>query len=208
MSIFCVALTGGLAGGKSLTADFFAARGVAVVDADEIAHNLSGPKGKAIPALRKALGAWAIDDNDSMKRDLVRKRAFADIDIRRLLESVLHPPVRAEMVRLLAEVQNAPYAMAVIPLLFETNMLNEMIHRVLVVDCEKETQITRASRRPGLSLDDITAILAAQVGRDKRLAMADDVINNDGDKTQLEVAVEKLHQNYIKLAQNQKREGK
>ena len=90
MSIFCVALTGGLAGGKSLAADFFAARGVAVVDADEIARQLSGPKGKAIPALRKALGDWAIDDNDSMKRDLVRKRVFADIDIRRLLESVLH----------------------------------------------------------------------------------------------------------------------
>ena len=64
------------------------------------------------------------------------------------------------------------------------------------------------SRRPGLSLDDITAILAAQVGRDKRLAIADDVINNDGDKTQLEAAVEKLHQSYIKLAQNQEREEK
>ena len=195
--MYCVALTGGIASGKSLAAEFFAARGAAIYDSDDIAREISTPGGVAIPAIRQRLGDWAIDDNGGLHRVLVRQRVFADADLRLLLESVLHPLIRSEMLRRLAANDSAPYALAVIPLYFETNTFSDFIRRVLVVDCPQEIQIKRSEQRDGLTKKEILMILAAQADRNKRLAGADDVINNDDDKIHLESEVDKLHRIYV-----------
>ncbi len=198
---FCVGLTGGLASGKGVVAELFAELGADIVDADEIARELTVAGGGAMPAVRRKLGEWAADESGALRREEVRARIFADAGLRARLEAVLHPRIRAGMLRRIAAGKGA-YCVAVVPLLFESGMLLGEVSRAVVVDCPRKTQIARALRR-GWSGAQIAAILAAQLPCGKRRALADDSINNGSDAAPPLERVRRLHQMYLRLSQQQ-----
>lgn len=199
MKRFTVGLTGGIGSGKSSVARLFADRGVSVIDADELAHELTGPRGAAMPAIRAAFGPQAVDANGALDRSRMRAIAFADPAARQRLESVLHPMIRAETERRAAQT-TGPYIMLMIPLLVESGEARERCARVLVVDCPEEEQIRRVVLRNNLQREEVAAIMATQASRAARLAQADDVIDNGGDPSQLPPQVEALHERYLWLA--------
>jgi len=193
-----VALTGGIGSGKSTVAELFAAHGVPIVDADVLARELTAPGGAALPAIRAAFGAWAIDADGGLDRAAMRERIFADASLRARLEALLHPEIRARMLTRLADL-HAPYVLLVIPLLFETGQ-QELADRVLLVDVPEAVQIARVRARSGLSEAQVRAILAAQVTRARRLAGADDLIDNSGTRAALGPRVDALHRAYLAWA--------
>jgi dephospho-CoA kinase len=193
---FTVALTGGIGSGKSAVAERFAALGAGIVDTDVIAHGLTAPGGAAMPAIAAAFGASFVAADGSLDRARMRSHVFDDPAARRRLEAILHPMIRSE-----AEAQRSalrtPYAMMVIPLLVESGDPRGRFDRVLVVDCSPETQVRRVMARSGLAREVVEAILAAQATRAERLAMADDVIDNEGALSALDDAVSALHDRYL-----------
>ncbi len=200
---FTVGLTGGIGSGKSVVADLFARRGVAVIDTDEIAHELTRPGGEAIEAIRTAFGASSIGADGALDRDGMRKLVFGDAAARKSLEGILHPLIRKESARRSARTRS-PYAILVVPLLVEGGVDRSRYSRVLVVDCTEEQQVERAMRRSGLSEKEVRAILAAQATREQRLARADDVIDNSGTPEALERQVSHLDEKYLTLAAQSK----
>jgi len=195
-----VGLTGGIGSGKTTVADLFGALGVPLIDTDLIAHRLTGPGGAAMPAIRDAFGAPVIAADGRLDRAAMRELAFADPAARSRLEAILHPMIRAETVRGIAQAAAAPYAIVVVPLLVESGSWHQWLDRVLVVDCPVQTQIERVMRRSALARAQVEAIVAAQASRERRLAAADDVVDNDGDAAGLEPQVRELHARYLALA--------
>ncbi len=200
---FTVGLTGGIGSGKSVVADLFARHGVAVIDTDEIARELTRPGGEAIEAIRTAFGASSIGADGALDRDGMRKLVFGDAAARKSLEGILHPLIRKESARRSARTRS-PYAILVVPLLVEGGVDRSRYSRVLVVDCTEEQQVERAMRRSGLSEKEVRAILAAQATREQRLARADDVIDNSGTPEALERQVSHLDEKYLTLAAQSK----
>ena len=198
---YTVGLTGGIGSGKSAVASLFAARGIAVIDTDEIAHELTRKEGAAIDPIRAAFGASIIGADGALDRPRMRALAFGDEAQRRKLEAILHPLIREEGARRLQRTSSA-YVVMVVPLLVEGEGDRSRYDRVLVVDCPEGKQLERVMRRSGLAERDVRAILAAQVSREKRLAIADDVIDNSGPIEALDPQVARLHEKYLTLARN------
>ena len=199
-SPYCVGLTGGVGSGKSTVAGLFAALGVAVIDTDQIAHEITQAGGAAMPALRAVFGPDMIGPDGGLDRARMRKLVFADSESRRRLESILHPLILAEARRRIVASAGSPYALLVVPLLVETGAYRQLVDRVLVVDCDETQQLQRTASRPGLSEADARAIMGAQASRADRLACADDVLDNRADVLALRRQVESLHQRYLALA--------
>ncbi len=174
-----VGLTGGIGSGKSTVAARLAALGAAVVDTDAIARALSAPGGAAIPALREAFGDAAIDARGALDRDHMRALAFGDPAVRRRLEAILHPLIGAEAERQAAAAGTRAIVFDV-PLLAESARWRARVRRVLVVDCTEATQVERVARRPGWSADAARRVIAQQATRERRRAVADAVVFNDG----------------------------
>lgn len=200
-SRFIVGLTGGIGSGKSTVADLFAARGVSLVDTDVIAHALTGPQGQAMPAIESTFGRSMLAPDGRLDRAAMRTLVFSDKQARRRLEAILHPMIRAESMRQIAAATGC-YAMLVVPLLVESGDWRERAHRLLVVDCPRETQIARVIARSRLGREQVEAILAAQASREARLAAADDVIDNAGGPETLAGQVGALDAIYRQLAAN------
>lgn len=194
-----VGLTGGIGSGKTTVADRFAALGVTLVDTDLIAHALTGPGGAAMAAIADTFGPSVIAADGRLDRAAMRHLAFSDPLARKRLEAILHPMIRAESDRQLAQATSA-YAILVVPLLVEGGKPRDRVNRVLVVDCSADTQIDRVMQRNALPRDQVLAILAAQASREQRLAAADDVIDNDGPPDTLDARVRALHERYLSLA--------
>lgn len=196
---FLVGLTGGIGSGKSAAASLFEALGAAVVDTDAIAHELTAPGGAAIESIRSAFGDGVIDARGALDRAAMRRKVFADASAKARLEAILHPMIRAEADRRSAAAR-APYVVLVVPLLVESGGYRSRVQRVAVVDCPEEVQVARVMSRSGLSAEEARAIMSAQVSREQRLAVADDVIDNGGDLAALRPQVEALHRRYLEMA--------
>ncbi len=196
---FLVGLTGGIGSGKSAASSLFESLGAAVVDTDVIAHELTAPGGAAIESIRNAFGDEVIDARGALDRAAVRRKVFADASAKARLEAILHPMIRAEADRRSAAAR-APYVVLVVPLLVESGGYRSRVRRVAVVDCPEEVQVARVMTRSGLSAEEARAIMAAQVSREQRLAVADDVIDNGGDLAALRPQVEALHRRYLEMA--------
>ena len=194
-----VGLTGGIGSGKSRAADAFAALGADVIDTDAIAHQLTAPGGAALGAIVETFGPDVLDANGAMDRSRMRQRVFRDPADRQRLEAILHPMIRIESQRRVAAA-TAPYVVLVVPLLVESPGYRDRVQRVLVVDCPEEKQLERVGARSKLAPADVQRIIAAQVPRARRLAAADDVIDNSGDIEALEAQVLGLHRRYLELA--------
>ena len=203
MKPYTVGLTGGIGSGKSAVAGLFARRGVAVIDTDEIAHELTRPEGEAVEAIRAAFGAGLIGADGALDRDGMRKLVFASAGARKKLEGILHPLIRKESALRRARAKS-PYVILVVPLLVEGGVDRSRYARVLVVDCTEGQQVERAMRRSSLSEAEVRAILAAQATREQRLARADDVLDNSGTPEALERQVSNLNEKYLTLAARSK----
>ena len=193
-----VALTGGIGSGKTSVSNRLAELGAAVIDTDLIAPAPPRRGCEAMPAIAAAFGPGVIAADGSLDRPAMRRLAFADPPARRRLEAILHPLIRARLAEDLRQVE-APYAVLVIPLLFETGW-TEIADRILVVDLPEDQQIARVMRRNGLSAAEVRQILATQVSGATRRAGADDLIENDGDLEALWRQTDLLHRNYLRLS--------
>lgn len=191
-----VGLTGGIGSGKSAAADRFAAHGATVVDTDAIAHALTAPGGVAIPHIAAAFGPDMITADGRLDRERMRALVFAEVDARRRLEAILHPMIRSESERRCATAPGR-YVILAVPLLIESGSYRDRCDRICVVDCPEALQIARVRARSGLTEEQVRAILAAQIGREARLAAADDVIDNGGTLDDLSRQVDALHQSYM-----------
>lgn len=196
---YAVGLTGGIGSGKSTVAERFAARGIVVIDADTAAHSLTSPNGAAIAAIRDAFGATFIDASGALARARMRERAFSDPDAKRRLEAILHPMIR-DVCERQREAAASPYVLLVVPLLFESGNWQTRVQRTLVVDCSEAIQMKRVMRRSGLSAEAVRAIMANQIAREARLALADDVIDNSGAPSALDASIAALHERYLHAA--------
>ena len=198
VSDIVIGLTGGIGSGKSTVADLFAAQGVAVVDTDLIAHDLTGPAGAAMPEILAAFGDSVRQPNGGLDRVAMRRQVFADPQMRQRLEGILHPRIRSEAERR-CRLATTPYVLLVVPLLIESGAYRDRVRRVLVVDCDEATQVARVVARSGLSPDEVRRIIATQLARAERLAVADDVIVNMAGVAALEPQVLAMHERYLRL---------
>ncbi len=200
MRSLVVGLTGGIASGKSAATAAFAALGVPILDADEIARALVAP---GEPALQAIADRWPDCVRDgALDRAKMREQVFQDAQARRELENLLHPLVFQTITRRLNTIA-APYTVVAVPLLAETGR-RDFYDRVLVVDVDAGLQLQRLQQRDGNSLELATAILAAQASREARLVVADDVLDNNDALAWLQFQVHALDGHYRRLAVNAK----
>jgi len=192
-----IGLTGGIASGKSTVADLFVELGAAVIDADVIAREVVMPGQPGLNEIRQAFGEQVISDDGRLNRAVMRQLVFADDDARKQLEAILHPRIREEMVRQ-AEAAGGEYQIVVVPLL-AASPLRYFVDRILVVDCDEDTQISRLLTRDAESEEQARRILAAQTSREERLSIADDIIDNDASLDALRSQVAALHKSYLKF---------
>ena len=202
MTGLVIGLTGGIGSGKSAVADCFARQGVPVVDTDALAHELTAPSGGAISALRQAFGNGMLTAEGALDRVAMRRLAFSDVEARKRLEAILHPMIldlaKARCHAHLAS--GAPYVMVVVPLLLESGADRDWLSRVAVVDCDDETRMQRVMRRSHLDREEVERIMATQVDRQARLAVADDVIQNTGSLDDLAGVVGALDEKYRSIS--------
>jgi dephospho-CoA kinase len=194
-----IGLTGGIGSGKSAAADEFGRLGATIVDTDVIAHELTGPGGGAMPEIARQFGKAFVEASGAMDRKRMRDLVFSDAEEKQRLEALLHPLIRAESARRIADAAG-PYVVHVVPLLVESPAHRERVARVLVVDCPEDVQIARVRQRSNLPEAQVRRIIAAQIQRERRLAAADDVIDNSGDIAALHKQVRTLHEKYLALA--------
>lgn len=199
MSGFVVALTGGVAAGKSAVEDRFRALGVGVHDADRAAREVIEPETPGLAAIVEAFGGEVLGADGRLDRPSMRRRIFADRDARHTLEAIIHPRVR-QWLRDRANDDPGPYCILAIPLLVENLAHYRWVDRVLVVDVDPQEQVRRLIRRDGVDEALARRMLASQASREQRLAIADDVIDNGGPEDALDEQVRTLHARYLALA--------
>lgn len=202
-----IGLTGGIASGKSTVADMFAELGATIIDTDVIAREVVAPGQPALDEIAAAFGASIIDDDGYLDRGALRKLVFADDAARQRLEAIVHPRIQDETRRQSSQAEarhrltnqaRGHYQIIVVPLLIKSN-LKDLVDRVLVVDCDEETQIRRLTARDAESEDQARRMLGAQSSREERLAIADDVIQNDDNLARTLDQVTALHEIYRSL---------
>ena len=201
MAAFCVGVTGGVASGKSEVTRRFEALGVTVADADLAARAAVAAGSDGLDEVVAVFGDEVLDAQGGLDRAAMRRRVFSDPDARRHLEAIVHPRVRA---LLAAQCEQAPgaYAIAAIPLLAEGGGREAYpwLQRILVVDVPVGVQRARVMARDRVEAELAERMIAAQATRAARLAIADDVIVNDGPLEALDRHVADLDRRYRALA--------
>lgn len=193
-----IALTGGIASGKSTVADAFAALGVPVIDSDALAREIVAPGTPGLADVVARFGTAILQADGTLDRRRLRAIVFEDAAARADLEALTHPRIRALMAERAASA-GGPYQIHMIPLLVEGGRAREF-DRVLVVDCPESLQLERLMRRDGMTAEAARAMLAAQAPRAARRALADDLLVNDGDRATVAAAVARLHADYLRRA--------
>lgn len=201
MSVFVVGLTGGIASGKSEVTRRFEALGIRVADADLAARDAVAIGSDGLADVVDMFGASVLAADGSLDRPAMRLRVFNDPDARKRLEGIIHPHVR-ELLHATCVNAGTPYAIAAVPLLAESGgrKAYAWLQRILVVDVPQEMQLQRLLRRDGIDEHLAARMMAVQASRQQRLAIADDVLVNDGPLDQLQAHVMALDRLYRTLA--------
>ncbi|MDR2710008.1 MAG: dephospho-CoA kinase [Burkholderiales bacterium] len=194
-----IGVTGGIGCGKSTVAQAFAALGIETLDADDLTHAVSAPEGSAYTDIVALFGHASVQPDGTLNRAFIRQQAFTDPVLRNKLEAVVHPRVGEETTRRIAQWRGS-YGLWIVPLLLEKPRLRERADRILVVDCPETQQIARIAASRGLHESEIRAIMATQCSRDRRLMLADDIIDNSGSPENLTPQVARLDRLYRELA--------
>ena len=193
-----VGLTGGIGSGKSAASQWFETQGINVVDADIAAREIVEKGQPALAQIQSAFGDWVLLESGELNRKALRGHIFQHPFARQQLEEITHPAIRQSIIVQL-EQANSPYVILVSPLLFETNQ-HLLTQRTLLIDASIELQIQRASQRDGQSVAQIENIIQAQMPRDRKLDLADDIAINDGHLEHLYTQLQKLHLHYLELS--------
>jgi dephospho-CoA kinase len=173
-------LTGGIGSGKSTVAALLAQRGAFVIDADALSRACTLSGGSAMPDIVRTFGRDFLNADGALDRQRMRDHVFAHPEARRTLEAIIHPQVRAQVLRLVAA-SSARCLVFDVPLLVESAHWRHPMDRVVVVDCSHATQMRRVSQRNGWDTAAIEAVIRSQSPRTQRLAVADVVLSNDTD---------------------------
>lgn len=195
---FVLGLTGGIGSGKSAASQWFESQGIAIVDADIVAREVVDIGQPALQQIQQAFGDWVLLENGSLNRRALREHIFQSPEARKTLENITHPAIRTSIIQQLHAAQS-PYAILVSPLLFETNQ-HELTQHTLLIGAAIELQIQRASQRDGQNVEQIQKIIAAQMPREQKCAMADDIVLNDGELEHLYAHLTPLHEKYLQMA--------
>jgi len=195
--MFIIGLTGGIGSGKSAAAKILTELGLKVIDLDQITHELMRPGELGYIEIKKEFGEKYIDTKGAIDRKLLREEIFSSFDLKKRIESILHPIIFEECNKQLNLLKHENYIVLVIPLLFETKNYISLIDESLLIDCDLETQIERVIKRDSISKTLANRIIKNQMNREKKQLLADKVIFNDGNinhlKTQLDSYYKKLH---------------
>ncbi|AUV85207.1 dephospho-CoA kinase [Vibrio campbellii] len=195
---FVIGLTGGIASGKTTVANLFKQQfKIDIVDADIVAREVVEPGTPGLNAIIEHFGADIVRDDQMLDRAKLRERIFSNPEEKTWLNGLLHPMIREKMIEDLEQV-TSDYALLVVPLLVE-NKLDSLCDRVLVVDVDPQTQISRTVKRDNVSEEQAKAILASQAFREQRLALADDVVKNNPDDPDLLLQITDLHEKYLAM---------
>tara|TARA_X000000368_G_scaffold70356_1_gene51030 strand:+ start:67 stop:663 length:597 start_codon:yes stop_codon:yes gene_type:complete len=196
-----VGLTGGIGSGKSAAGKYFNELGIDIIDADDISRSILDNNIKARKLFLENFGNNFLDKNNKIDRDLLRSEIFKNPDKKDLLESIIHPIVKEEISKFI-EQSNSIYKIIMVPLIFETNSQN-FYNKIIVVDCDINHQIDRASKRDNKSKKDIENIIKNQATREERLSIADEIILNNSTIEDLKAEVIKVHQKLLGMNINE-----
>ncbi|QLK45906.1 dephospho-CoA kinase [Vibrio owensii] len=195
---FVIGLAGGIASGKTTVANLFKQQfKIDIVDADIVAREVVEPGTPGLNDIIEHFGADIVRDDQTLDRAKLREKIFSNPEEKAWLNGLLHPMIREKMIEDLEQV-TSDYALLVVPLLVE-NKLDSLCDRVLVVDVDPQTQISRTVKRDNVSEEQANAILASQASREQRLALADDVVKNNPDDPDLLLQITDLHEKYLAM---------
>ena len=195
-----IGLTGGIGSGKSAAADFFSNLGIDTIDADDLAKDSLNINSPGYKLFIKEFGEKYLDKNRNINRELLRKDIFNDPVTKLKLENIIHPLVRSS-IQSFIDSYSSDYCIIIVPLIFETNS-SKLYDRILVIDCDIETQISRTSKRDNQTNNEIKNIINKQASRDQRLSIADEVIENNGNLESLKNDVIEMHKKYMEIINN------
>jgi dephospho-CoA kinase len=198
-----VGLTGGIGCGKSTVTKAFSRKGITIIDADKIAHDIVAPDTDALDEISATFGNALLQHDGSLNRVAVKKLVFSDEDKLKQLEAILHPKIhfaiRNKLQQESEKLATSPYIIADIPLLIEKNYL-DLFDQIIVVDCFPEQQIQRVQQRDGMNSKIIQSIMSKQVNRQQRLKQATHILDNSGSKKKLLQQIDSLHEDFIRLS--------
>ena len=195
-----IGLTGGIGSGKSAAADFFSQLGVTIVDADLASRKVVAPGQPALNALKEHFGTDILINSpkgEILDREKLRSIIFAHPEERDWVNNLLHPLIRQQMDEEVTH-STSSYVIKVVPLLIETGQKNQ-VDRILVIDVSEDVQRLRVEARDSSSIKEINSIINSQATREERIKAADDIIVNNSSLADLELAVKKMHNKYMKL---------
>jgi dephospho-CoA kinase len=195
-----IGLTGGIASGKSTAAERFTELGIPVIDADHAARAVVAVGTPGLAQVIQRFGYGVIAANGELNRRALRNLIFSDAAARADLNAIVHPLIRTYMEQHVASALG-PYVVLAIPLLIEGGSQRDRVDRIVVVDVDESVQLKRLTERDGSTPEQARAILAAQASRSARLSAADDILPNSGTVMDLRQAVDRLHERYLQLAQ-------
>ena len=196
-----VGLTGGIGSGKSAAGKYFLELGIDVIDADDISKNILDKNKKAKELFIKNFGDKFLDKNNNIDRDLLRSEIFVNEEKKNILESIIHPIVREEITKFINQ-SDSIYKLIMVPLIYETNS-QDFYDKIIVVDCNEENQILRASERDNKSKENIINIINNQASRENRNSIADEIILNDSTLENLRNQVIRVHQKLLGININE-----
>ena len=193
-----IALSGGIASGKTYVSNKFSSLGVDIIDTDIIAHEIVLPGRSALEEITDNFGKSVLQKDGALNRKLMRKIVFEDSKKRLILESILHPKIQNEVKNKISSL-NGPYQIIVVPLLTKSPILKQ-VNRILIIDCDEKKQLERLIKRDGISTKLASQIMSSQSDRKERLSIADDIILNDDDFYSLDTQIINLHRCYLDLS--------
>ena len=195
-----VGLTGGIGSGKSLAGEFFKSKKIDVIDADDLAHIALAREGKGYKNFLDVFGKTFLDENSEIDRKILREHIFKNPEMKNRLESIVHPIVQDGILDFIKKSQSR-YRIIIVPLIAETKS-SSFYDRVLAIECKKEIQIERASKRDSSNEKQILKIIKSQASTEDRNKIANDVIKNNGTKEEFIKLLEDVHTKYLMIADN------
>ena len=195
-----VGLTGGIGSGKSLAGDFFKSKKIDVIDADDLAYIALAKEGKGYKNFLDVFGKTFLDENSEIDRKILREHIFKNPEMKNKLESIVHPIVQDGILDFINK-SKSRYRIIIVPLIAETKS-SSFYDRVLAIECEKEIQVERASKRDSSNEKQILKIIKSQASTEDRNKIANDVIKNNGTKEEFIKLLEDVHTKYLMLADN------
>ena len=196
--MFIIGLTGGISSGKSTAAKILKELGLKIIDLDQITHDIMKIGELGYIEIKKEFGEKYIDTKSAIDRKLLRDEIFSSLDLKKRIESILHPIIFETCNEQLNQLKHEKYLVLVIPLLFETKNYISLIDESLLIDCDLKTQIERVINRDGVSEQLASRIIKNQMSRDEKVLLADKVILNDGNINYLKAQLESYYKNLLK----------